>query len=507
MINITVSRFNPEKDKNSYFEDFKVEKKEKMKILDALNFINEKYSANIAFRSSCRAGQCGSCALKLNGEVVLACKEEVTDNCIIEPIDLPIIKDLIVDRTQMEETINNLGLFLETCDGEKSSNELEDTSESCGCPNILNPNECFDTKKIRSCIECYSCLSACPVLKESDEFSGPFFIRYLSKFAFDPRDCGDKTEKSIDEGLYCCTSCGKCAEVCPKEISLMGDAIEKMRSLSNKKDLGPLDAHKAVNERIKNTGRSVDYLDESFIEKTILNSDLIDKDSKIALFTGCMVDYRLQKVALALINVLNKNNITIDVPENQTCCGSPLIRTGQLELLPELTKTNEEALGKYDTIITLCAGCGATLKNDYPNYGVNLNVLDISEFILNKLDYDKMKPLDLKVTYHDPCHLVRGQGISIEPRDILNKIPGVDFIEMNEADTCCGSGGGVKAGKPEIAYSLGERKAKNIKEADVDVVITICPFCQYHILDSLENYGIDDVKVMNILELVEMAYE
>lgn len=496
MITIKVSRFNPGKDDEAYFEEFQIEEKEKMKVLDALNYINEEYSANIAFRSSCRAGQCGSCAVKLNGEVVLACKAEIKDKDMLEPIDLDVIKDLIVDRSDIDKEISESALFLDECE--------EGKTKTCA---IINPLKCSDTKKIRSCIECYSCISACPVLKVTDEYSGPFLMRYLSKFALDPRDCGEETALAVDKGIYSCTSCGKCADVCPKEIAIMGDAIEKLRYLVSEDGLGPLQPQIDTYERVKKTGRSVNHKDESFIEAIANNPDLIDKNSNIAFFTGCMTDYRLQNVAFTLLKVLDKIGIKVDVPLNQTCCGSPLIRTGQLGIIEDLIKENEEALTKYDTIITVCAGCGATLKNDYPKYGVNLNVLDISEFLLDKLDFNKMKSLNMKVTFHDPCHLVRGQGITDEPREIIKKIPGIEFIEMNEADTCCGSGGGVKAGKPELAAKLGERKAKNIKEANVDAVITICPFCQYHIIDSLEKEGLGDIKVMNMLELIEMAID
>ena len=577
MIEIEVLRFDREKDKEPYFKKYKIEKKYKMKILDALIAINENYNDNLSFRSSCRAGQCGSCALKMNGEVVLACKSEIKDKSKIEPLDFPVIKDLIVDKTKIEEKVANMELFLETDDKDKNNenneineynkdnnyienneindnevneNEINEINENkeidenknkefkdlkkssetnnikldgCGCPSIIENEECMDTKKVRSCIECYSCLSVCPVIKETKEFAGPYFMRYISKFDFDPRDIGERTKESIDEGLYYCTSCGKCGEICPKEINSFGDAIEKLRAIANMKDLGPLEAHKEVKELISKTGRSVEELDESFIktvskeqnktekekEKVSPNSENENKSKKgkIAVFTGCMIDYRLQNVGFALIDVLKKNGIEVDVPEDQICCGSPMLRTGQTEIVENLVLKNKDALSDYDTIITMCAGCGATLKNDYPKYGVNLNVMDISEFLAKNLDTKQMKDLNLKVTYHDPCHLNRGQGIKEEPREILNKIKGVEFIEMEKPDQCCGAGGGVRAAKPEIAFGLGKKKAEMVEELDVDAVISICPFCQYNIQDALNKEGLDNIKVMNILELLKMSYD
>jgi fumarate reductase (CoM/CoB) subunit B len=218
------------------------------------------------------------------------------------------------------------------------------------------------------------------------------------------------------------------------------------------------------------------------------------------------MDYRLPEIGMALLEVLNDHNVDVVVPSDQVCCGSPMIRTGQTEVVEELVKKNAKAFKGYDTIITVCAGCGATLKNDYPEYGVNFNVMDISEYLADKLNTEDMKPVNMRVTYHDPCHLVRGQGIKEEPREILNKIKGLEFVEMEIPDQCCGAGGGVRSGKPEIAKALGREKAKMIKKLDVDAVITICPFCENNIRAALENEN-SDIEVMNILKLLEMAYD
>jgi fumarate reductase (CoM/CoB) subunit B len=531
MIEIQVLRFDRKKNEEPYFEKFSIEKKEKMNILDGLNYINHKYDANLSFRSSCRAAQCGSCGLKLNNEPVLACKSELKDGDIISPLDFPVIKDLIVDKSEIDEKVAIMKLFLEDENYFKNENNLktsqkgnlkennsnekeEDFKEEDKKKNpLIIPNiDCENTKKVRSCIECYSCLSACPVINLSTEFIGPYFMRYLSKFDFDPRDKDDRTSESIENGLYSCTSCSKCGEVCPKNINSFSDAIEKLRALAYEKDLGPLDPHKNMKKIITDTGRSVKPVDEGFIKKINLKIKNSGKDSKknlenkIAIFTGCMVDYRLQDIGFGLMDVLKANGINADVSEEQVCCGSPLLRTGQVDVVKDLANKNLEVLSKYDTIITLCAGCGATLKNDYPKYGSKLNVLDISEFLVDKLNTVDMKPLDMKVTYHDPCHLIRGQGISEQPRDILNKIKGIEFIEIEKPDQCCGSGGGVKAGKPEIANALSKQKVEMVKKVDVDAVITICPFCQYNIQDGLKEEGLDNIKVMNILELLKKSY-
>ncbi|MDO5851131.1 MAG: fumarate reductase (CoM/CoB) subunit TfrB [Methanobacteriaceae archaeon] len=496
MINVKVKRYNPKNDE-TYIESYDVKKENKMKILDALQYINSNYDADIAYRYSCRAGQCGSCAIKVNDEIKLACKAEIQDNDLLEPLDFKVIKDLIIDRSKLDSKISELNLFLETEDDEE-----EIPSE----PEIIQPKDYAKSRKIRSCIECFSCLSACPVINKTDEFVGPYFMRSFSDLAFDPRNDNARTEESKEAGLYCCTSCGKCGKVCPKEINIFGNAIEKLRDQACKDKIGPLPEHKAMKKNIDETGRSVKpNLESEYPNGFIKSLPESDKKGKIAFFTGCMIDNKLPEIGQGLINILEKLGYTVDIPKQQVCCGSPLIRTGQLDSISNLVKQNYETFKDYDIVLTVCAGCGATLKNDYPNYDAKLNVMDISEFLVDKLDIDKMKELDLKVTYHDPCHLARSQGIREEPRKILENIKGVEFIEMEHPDTCCGAGGGVKSGKPDIAMGLAKDRAEDIKKLDVDYVVTICPFCEYNIQDALNEEKID-VPVINIIKLLEKAY-
>ncbi|MDL2246462.1 succinate dehydrogenase/fumarate reductase iron-sulfur subunit [Methanobrevibacter sp. OttesenSCG-928-K11] len=490
MIKVFVSRFDSEKDEEPHLECYEIEKTPQMKVLDALQAINEKYDEDISFRSSCRAGQCGSCGIKYKGNGALACKKEIADGAVIEPLDLPIIKDLVVDKSEIEEKVKDLHLNLNS----KKQEEIKTD---------FNNNDVKDTKKVRGCIECYSCLSTCPVVKHfKEEFDGPYLMRYMSKFGFDPREDESRLNDLLKEGLYNCTSCGKCGSICPKNINSFGDAIEKMREVACQNDLGPLPEHKDIKERVEKTGRSINLTGKSFIDE----ADKKEKKSKVALFTGCMVDYKLQDIGEALLDVLDANGIEIDIPEGQVCCGSPLIRTGQTDIVQDLVDKNKEVFKDYDTVLTVCAGCGATLKNDHPEYGSNLNVQDISEFLKGKLDKSKMKDLDMTVTWHDPCHLSRSQGIKDEPRDIIEDINGVKLVEMQYPCQCCGAGGGIKSGKPEIALELSKSKAEMIKDTGAEAVITICPFCQYNLQDGLDEIGLTNVKSMNILELLQKAY-
>ncbi|MBP5699611.1 MAG: 2Fe-2S iron-sulfur cluster binding domain-containing protein, partial [Methanobrevibacter sp.] len=145
MITVYVKRFNKETDEEPHIESYEIEEYPGMKVLDALEAINRKYDADISFRSSCLAGQCGSCGVKINGNGALACKAEIKDGKLIEPLDFPVIKDLVVDRSSADAKIKELQLSLD-CDSEHSHEKLK-------------PEDIKDTKKVRSCIECYTCLS------------------------------------------------------------------------------------------------------------------------------------------------------------------------------------------------------------------------------------------------------------------------------------------------------------------------------------------------------------
>ena len=491
MIKVNVSRFNPETDTEPHMECYEIEKTPHMKVLDALQAINEKYDADISFRSSCRAGQCGSCGILFKGNGALACQKEIKDGAIIEPLRFPVIKDLIVDKSSIEAKVKDLELSLQ-CD-----HKCQGIDES------INKENSANTKKVRSCIECYSCLSTCPVVNiATEDFGGPYLMRYFSKFESDPRDGFDRIAEALNEGLYKCTSCGKCLAVCPKNINTFGDAIERMRAIAVANGSGPLPEHVVFRENIEASGRSITTDKTPFVKEAVNETG-----SKVAFFTGCMVDYKFPEIGHTLVKILKENEIDIDVPEGQVCCGSPLLRTGQTDLVQELVDKNKEVFKDYDTVVTICSGCGATLKNNHPQFGSELHVMDISEFLEDKLDTGKLKEVNMKVTYHDPCHLGRGQGIKDAPRNIIDMIPGVEFNEMQYPCQCCGAGGGIKSGKPGIALDLAKSKAEMIEDTGAEAVITICPFCELNLQDGLDAIGRDDIKSMHILELLNKAYE
>jgi fumarate reductase (CoM/CoB) subunit B len=474
-LTVRVRRFDPEREKESHFETYTVNVNEGARVLHVLHAIHDELDPTLSYRYSCASGQCGSCAVRVNGEPVLACMEEAQDGITIEPINLPVKKDLVVDL------LPGLAAITPLKPGEK--------------PVPITKKAVDTIKPLKDCIECLACVSVCPAM-DVTKFLGPTAMRQEMRLALDPRNIDDRITAAVQEGLFTCTSCQACWKVCPKNIEIPGKAIERLRSFANKKGL-TLPRHQEVAALVKETGRSVTWIEPTFLER--VNAEVIEPTgpvkATVGFFVGCMYNMRLPGTALDAMEVLKRNGIRVIIPKEQVCCGSPLIRTGQIDILDTLKKRNIDAFRfrNIDTVMTMCAGCGSTLKNDYKT---PFTVMDINE-VLTKFGIEPPARLPVRATYHDPCHLLRGQGIQDEPRQLMRQV--VDLIEMPAI--CCGSGGGVKSGIPEEAAALGKRRGEEIKKTGADIVISSCPFCEFHIA------GHTDKPVKNIATVLLEGYK
>lgn len=247
----------------------------------------------------------------------------------------------------------------------------------------------------------------------------------------------------------------------------------------------------------------------------------------VAFFPGCVINFSTQDIGRATISVLNKLGYDVVIPEGQYCCGIPLLSLGDLETAKKVALKNIELFSGYDVeaIIVSCATCGYTLKKEYPvllRHLMNGNsqkvrsfsgkVTDIHEFVYGKSAPSTLpSPLrgegvasgdKLRVTYHDPCHLKKGLGIYQSPRDILRSISDAEFVEMDEADACCGFGGIFSLNHYDLAADIGAKKAGSIKRSNAQVVATGCPGCKIHIEDSLNRAGMS-VRVVHTIELLD----
>ncbi|KPL01189.1 MAG: hypothetical protein AMJ91_01150 [candidate division Zixibacteria bacterium SM23_73_3] len=234
---------------------------------------------------------------------------------------------------------------------------------------------------------------------------------------------------------------------------------------------------------------------------------------RVGYFYGCGTNMVYPEVGEALIKVLTHNDIEVVIPKGQICCATSIYNSGDFKTGVKHAKRNLKVFkdAKVDCIVVNCASGGLTLKKEYKELlGVNFDIptYDISEFLINVIDMKKdFKPpeKEIVITYHDPCHLNRGQGIKDEPRKILKQLPGVKFIEMAESDRCCGGGGSFNLKYYPISKGIMEYKLENMESIDPDFLVSGCPGCMMRFEETFLQ-GKMRQKVKHPIQLLADAY-
>ena len=243
-------------------------------------------------------------------------------------------------------------------------------------------------------------------------------------------------------------------------------------------------------------------------------------------FRGCVIRDKLSRISDATETILKRAGVDYTTLDDETCCGSFLMRTGYEEDAHEVMENTLKKLEdnlKGDKILVSCAGCYNTLKNDYNElFGVELDVIHTSELINQLINDGKLvvKKTPSKVTYHDPCHLGRHSGLYEEPREAI--IKSYDLIEMDrnrEYSRCCGAGAGVKSAFPETAMKVASKRIKDAQDTGAEILVTSCSFCILNLenalkqtIDEFNNENIDKNrrcinKVIDVSELILMGIE
>jgi glycolate oxidase iron-sulfur subunit len=237
-----------------------------------------------------------------------------------------------------------------------------------------------------------------------------------------------------------------------------------------------------------------------------------------AYFVGCYAPNLAPERAAATIRVLNKNRVEVAVPDF-ACCGLPAAGYGDMESARDLARKNIDlALKmKVETIVTPCASCSSFLKDytkllaDDPGWADKARefagkVRDISEYLVDIGLNTEMGELKRKVTFHDPCHLSHYQKIKEAPRTILKSIPGVEFVEMAEADMCCGAAGSYAFKNYDLSRQVLDRKMGNVARSGADTLVSSCPACIMQLSCGVNQRKLP-VSVLEVVELLDEAYQ
>jgi glycolate oxidase iron-sulfur subunit len=238
---------------------------------------------------------------------------------------------------------------------------------------------------------------------------------------------------------------------------------------------------------------------------------------KVAYFVGCYASNLGHGEAAATLRILHRHQVEVSIPEF-VCCGIPAPAYGDMSSAQSLAKKNIAVAGKMkiDAIVTHCASCSSFLKDygkllaDEPEWAekarnFSARIKDLNEFLIDIGLVSATGAIREKVTYHDPCHLVRYQKIKQQPRTIIRSIPGVDFMEMKEADMCCGAAGTYGFKNYELSMKVLARKMENIEKTGAGIVVSSCPACIMQISAGVRERKMS-VHTLSIAELLDRAY-
>ena len=417
------------------------------------------------------------------------------------------------------------------------------------------------------CVKCGKCKPVCTIFNiNQDEATSPRgFIDLLGAYERNELEL-DKTAKDIFESCFLCTNC---VEVCPNDLptdmiieQVRSDIAKKFGIAWYKRLFFFLLRHRKIMDFMSKLGwmfqtcalkidekkqsalprfslpivkkdRALPYADStSFLNKYPANIKALNKvhdenkKNKVAIFIGCMSNYTYTNTGDALVKILKKLELDVMIPKKQLCCGAPAYFTGAFDTVDYLAKKNieyfETWIDEVDAVIIPEATCSAMIKQDWEHYFHNQpewkarakklseKIFMATKWLENSTDLKNLlassgKKFDELVTYHDPCHAKKMQGIWQEPRNLLKQ----NYVlkEMSDSNRCCGFGGvTMQTEKYDFAKAAGAPKAAMIKETKAQIVSAECSACRMQITNSLYLANVD-VQFKNPIELIAEALE
>ena len=403
------------------------------------------------------------------------------------------------------------------------------------------------TDDLRHCFKCGMCQQVCPTFKVTGkEYYAPRGRVQIVRHYLE----GDlKFTPTLEHILTSCMLCDACAALCPSGVRIdrlfRNMRVELSRFTTTKLPKKILFALFQNGGRLRKASRLARIGQKIFVDTLGTKSKIGNipiarlpritsepfrqqvpekitpegkKSGRVIYFTGCATDHIYDDVGHSVLKVLGRLGLEIIIPGNQVCCSAPMFLSGAVTAsLPNIFK-NLDILDRLDAdaIVVDCATCGAALKKAIPELLEDLGldteqakrvagrVKDVSQIVSERLDELPIKESPagerLVVTYHDPCHLVRGMGVAADPRKILSRIGGLKLIEMEGSSECCGGGGYYQFDNVEISGDITARKKRNIMATGANIVATGCPGCRLTLHGNLsENENIEVAHTMQLL--------
>ncbi|WP_301860561.1 L-lactate dehydrogenase (quinone) large subunit LdhH [uncultured Megasphaera sp.] len=405
-------------------------------------------------------------------------------------------------------------------------------------------------KDMGCCIRCAACLNVCPAFRlvGGHVYGGSIYtggIGTLLTAFLNNRERGKEIQNI-------CLQCGTCNTVCGGKLDVAGMILKLRQRYAQEDGLNPI--HKfcldAVADRhlfhsmlriasvaqsaitqgqpmIRHLpmflsglteGRSLPSVAPQPFRDVLptIKQDVPNPKGKIAIFTGCLLDFVYVDIATAVVKALNMAGYIVEMPLGQACCGAPANYMGDTDNAKKAAEMNVNAMEaeKYDYIVSACPTCTHALR-DYKDMFADDPEMAKKAEELSKKSYDFSKLLSMlgglpdngdgvpmKITYHDSCHMKRYMGVYKEQRELLEGTKGVEITEMEGCDKCCGFGGSYSLKFPEISAPMLEEKINHIVATGADTVAVDCPGCLLQIRGGLDARGLNNIQVKHTAQIL-----
>jgi glycolate oxidase iron-sulfur subunit len=423
------------------------------------------------------------------------------------------------------------------------------------------PGEAPRWEEYSKCIHCGLCLNACPTYRElgveMDSPRGRIYQMVQVDRGMLP--LGDSFVRHID----LCLDCRACETACPSGVEY-GRLVEAARGQIEKYYRRPI-ADRFLRRfflrqilphrrRLNMVGKLLRFYQRSGLERAVMASGALSRlpgsldqvaqlspsmekpffwhrlgavippvgpgRYRVAFVAGCVANLAFASLNEATVRVLARNGCEVVIPPRQGCCGALHVHAGMRDLARELALNNIRAFdsGGFDAIISNAAGCGSVLK-EYPQLfeheqheyhpvaqAFSARVKDVTEF-LGSIGFNRdLGAIKARITYQDPCHLGHAQRVRAAPRKLIAAIPGADFVELKEAEICCGSAGIYNVVQSEMASRLLRSKLLRVDETRADWIVTANPGCLLQLRAGVRASNRPDRRVLHLVELLDEAY-
>ncbi|MBU5636181.1 (Fe-S)-binding protein [Geomonas sp. Red69] len=380
-----------------------------------------------------------------------------------------------------------------------------------------------------TCTECGRCQAACPATITGKALNPRQIVHAIKTNLLENGDAlregrsgtlpligaeGEGT--NTEDAIWSCTTCGACMEACPVLIEQMPKIVKMRRHLVETESRFPeelLNLFENMEQRSNPWGIAPG--ERAKWVSTLPVKPFVAGETEYLLYVGCAgsFDSRAKQVTVALATVLNAAGISWGIlGKDEKCCGDSLRRLGNEYLFEKMALENVELFRQRGVtkVITLCPHCLTTLKNDYRQYGLELEVVHQSELIADlirsgRIKLDKKDDSLGKIAYHDPCYLGRHNDIFEAPRTLVQAATGVAPVETERHGRnsfCCGAGGGRMWMEEFTGERVNHARVDELLAQKPDTICVACPYCMTMMEDGLKDKGAGQVRVRDVVEVL-----